>query len=75
MIRLCVVAASLLILATSPVLAAEFYVAQDPSTKKCKTVETKPDGTTMTMVGTSSYATKAEAKAAKKAAAECQKPK
>jgi pyrroline-5-carboxylate reductase len=54
--------------------AAEFYVAQNPTTKKCKVVKAMPDGQTKIMVGTSSYATKAEAKAAKKAAAECKKP-
>ena len=48
--------------------ATEFWVAQDPATKKCKVVEEKPDGTTKIMIGTTSYATKDEAKAAKKAA-------
>jgi hypothetical protein len=73
MIRLPVVAITLLIFATNAVLAAEFYVGQDPSTKKCKIVKTKPDGKTLAMVGTSSYGTRDEAKTARKSAAECQK--
>jgi len=40
-------------------------VAQDPATKKCKIVHEKPDGKTMIMIGTSSFATKDEAKAAR----------
>jgi hypothetical protein len=66
--------ATLLVAVAGPAFAAEFYVAQNPTTKKCKVVEAMPDGQTKIMVGTSSYATKAEAKAAKKAAAECKKP-
>lgn len=48
--------------------AAGFWVAQDPATKICKVVEEKPDGTKKVMIGTTSYPTKEEAKAAKKAA-------
>ena len=70
------VVAGLLMFVVSPALAAEFYLAQDPSTKKCKILDAKPDGTTMIMLGTSSYATREEAKAAKKTFAECpKKPK
>jgi S-adenosylmethionine:tRNA-ribosyltransferase-isomerase (queuine synthetase) len=68
-----VVVAAVLIAIATPALAAEFYIGLDPQTKKCKVVETKPDGQTMIMVGTTSYATKEEAKAAKKATAECKK--
>jgi septal ring-binding cell division protein DamX len=66
--------ATLLVFGVGSALAAEFYVAQDTAPKKCKIVKTKPDGKTMRMIGTSSYATKEEARAAIKAAAECQKP-
>lgn len=67
-------AASLLVFAVSPALA-EFYVAQDPVTKNCGIVETKPDGKTKIMIGTSSYATKDEAKAVRREATdECHKP-
>jgi hypothetical protein len=70
MSKFVVVAAALVIVAT-PVLAAEYYVAQDPTTKKCNIVKEKPDGKTLTMIGTTSYPTKDEAKTARKAAAEC----
>ena len=35
----------------TPVLAAEFWVSQDPTTKHCKIVETMPDGKTAVMIG------------------------
>jgi hypothetical protein len=53
---------------TTPALAAEFWVSQDPETKHCTIVETMPDGKTAVMVGATSYPTKADAKAARKAA-------
>ena len=68
-----VVVVAILTALTTPALAAEFYVAQNPTTQGCKIVETKPDGQTMVMIGTAPYATKEEAKAARKAAAECKK--
>jgi hypothetical protein len=68
-----VAAAALLSLIVTPALAAEYYVAQDPTTKKCKIVEERPDGQAMIMIGTTSYATKDEAKAARKASTECKK--
>jgi hypothetical protein len=55
----------------SPALAAEFYVAQSASDKKCTVVETKPDGKTAMMIGTGSYKSEQAAKAAMKALAEC----
>lgn len=67
-----VVAAVLIAIAT-PALAAEFYLVKDPTTQKCSVVPQKPDGKTLVMVGTETYATKEEGKAAKKDAAECQK--
>jgi hypothetical protein len=53
---------------SSPALAAEFWVSQDPTTKVCKIVEQMPDGKTKVMVGATSYPTKEEARAAKKVA-------
>jgi hypothetical protein len=50
---------------SSPVLAAEFWVSQDPTTKACKISEQMPDGKTKVMVGATSYPTKGEARAAK----------
>ena len=68
-------AASLMaFLASAAVAAEEFYVVQNPSTKSCKISNKKDDGTNI-MIGTSSYPTADEAKAAKKAAPECQEPK
>ena len=72
MSKYAVVAVGVFMIAT-PALAAEFYVALNPETKKCKIVEEKPDGKTMVMIGTGPYATKEEAKAARKAATECPK--
>jgi hypothetical protein len=57
----------------TPALAAEFYVAQDPATKKCKIVDEKPDGQTLIMIGTTSYSTVDDAKKARTAATECPK--
>jgi hypothetical protein len=65
--------AALLMIVATPALAVEYYVVQDPTTKKCSVVKEKPDGKTMVMVGTEAYATKEEAKAAKKANADCKK--
>jgi len=70
------IASMLVVSLSSACLAAEeYFVVQDLSTKKCETSKRKPDGETTIMIGTSSYKTQEEAKAAKKAAAECQKPK
>jgi hypothetical protein len=63
--------AALLMAITTPALGAEFYVGQNPQTNKCEVVTTKPDGQAMVMIGSASYATKDEAKSAKKAAREC----
>jgi hypothetical protein len=72
------VAVAILLAASSPALAAEFYVAKDATTQVCEITEKKPDGTKVVMVGTEAYPTKDEAKAAKKAAkraGECKKEK
>jgi hypothetical protein len=54
--------------------AQEFYVALSPK-EGCKIVNEKPDGTKAIMVGSAPYATREEAKTAKKAAPECAPPK
>lgn len=69
-----VVAAFLVALAT-PALAAEFFVVKDPATGKCAVATERPDGTKLVMIGTQAYPTEEEAKAAKKATAECKKKK
>jgi len=73
--RICLVVTTLLLVfVVSPAFAEEFCVVQNPSTKKCKISNKKSDGTLM-LIGTSCYPTADEAKAARKAAVECQKPK
>jgi hypothetical protein len=66
--RLLVTSVTAFFVITTPALAAEFWVSQDPATKHCKIVETMPDGKTLVMIGATSYPTKEEAKAARKAA-------
>ena len=51
-------------------LAAEFWVSQNPETKECKTSQKKPDGTKKVMIGATSYPTLDAAKAAKDVAVE-----
>lgn len=58
-------------LAASEHAATEHYVVMNTATKKCEVTSKKPDGTTMTQVGTMTYKTKKEAHDAMKAAAEC----
>jgi hypothetical protein len=65
--------AAVLIAIATPALAEEFFVGQNPESKTCKIVTEKPDGQTLIMIGTVSYATKEEARAARKASAECVK--
>lgn len=69
-LRVLVTSLAIIFGAATPVLAAEFWVSQDPQTKHCNIVETMPDGKTEVMIGATSYPTKDEAKAARKAAAE-----
>jgi hypothetical protein len=65
-------AAAILVTAVSPVLAAEFYVVQDTTTKKCTIVEKKPTVNTMVVVGGNKvYATRAEAEGAVKTITVC----
>jgi hypothetical protein len=71
-----VVTALLVAFASTACLAGgTFYLAQDPSKKAaCKVMKEKPDGVKMVMIGTATYATRAEAKTAKQAAPECNAP-
>jgi hypothetical protein len=73
--KICLLAASLMaFLITAAVAAEEFYVVQNPKTKSCKVSNKKDDGQNI-MIGTSSYPTAEEAKAAKNAAPECKEEK
>jgi hypothetical protein len=55
----------------TPALAGEYYVAQSASTHKCSIVAKKPDGKTLTMLGTDGFKTKSEAHNAMKGMTEC----
>lgn len=51
--------------------AAEFYVAQNNSTHKCSIVSKKPDGKTLTMLGSEGFKTRSAAESALKSMSEC----
>jgi hypothetical protein len=66
--RLLVTSLTIIVATTTPVLAAEFWVSQDPANKRCKIFENMP-GKDYVMIGATSYPTKKETKAAMKVAA------
>ncbi len=70
-IKLLVAAAGLVAFAT-PSLAAEFYIVQDSSTKRCSIVEQRPTATTTTVVGGKTYTTRTEAEGAMKTVKVCE---
>ncbi len=61
MYRKVLLAAALAVSFAAPAFAATYYVAQDASTHKCSVTTTKPDGTKVMQIGTSTYSTKAAA--------------
>lgn len=65
--------AALALATAAPSVAATYYVAQSSKTKHCLVTGRKPNGTTMTQVGTDTYTSKAEARAAMKSASDCSK--
>ena len=73
MTRALIIVALVLVSTTSAFSADTYYVAKDQTTNKCKIVKSKPKNEKLILIGTDSYATKDEAKAARKAAAECKK--
>jgi hypothetical protein len=70
-IKLLVAAAGLVAFAT-PSLAAEFYIVQDSTTKRCTIVEQKPTTQTTTVVGPMTYTTRTEAESAMKTVKVCE---
>jgi hypothetical protein len=70
-VRAHLIAATLVASLTTPALAGMFYVVQDTATKACRIAQIPPDGKIGRRVGVTAYMTKAEAKTAKKMAAEC----
>lgn len=65
--RHCLFAAFISAAFVSPALAAQYYVTQDAIKKNCWVADQEPDGKTTLMIGTP-HSSRAEAKAAKKAA-------
>lgn len=55
----------------TPAVAAEFYVVQDASTKRCSIVEQRPTATTTTVIGNGVYTTRTEAESALKTVQVC----
>jgi len=66
-----IIAITLCAVAT-PLTAAEFYVVQDTTTKRCSVVEQRPTAATSVMVGSGNvYTTQSEAENAKKSLDVC----
>ena len=55
----------------TPALAAEYYVAQNTSSHKCTIVSHKPDGKSLTMLGSDGFKTRSAAESALKGMSEC----
>jgi hypothetical protein len=55
----------------TPALAAEYYVAQNTSSHKCSIVSHKPDGKSLTMLGSDGFKTRSAAENAPKGMSEC----
>jgi hypothetical protein len=56
----------------TPALAAhQYFVAQNNSTHKCSIVSHKPDGKTLTMLGSEGFTSKSAAQNALKGMSEC----
>lgn len=59
------IAAAVAVAFATPALAAEFYVVQDSSTKRCQIVEQKPTSSTTVVVGDGKvYTSRTEAESA-----------
>jgi len=57
----------------TPSLAAEYYIVQDTTTKRCSIVEQRPTATTTTIVGPgTAYTTRTEAEGAMKTVKVCE---
>lgn len=71
--RTYILAASLLMVA-GPALAGEFWIGKNPKTGDCDIFDVKPDGIEFLIVG-DTYASRDEAKDARRKAPECEKNK
>jgi hypothetical protein len=70
-IKLLVAAAGLVAFAT-PSLAAEYFIVQDTTSKRCTIVEQRPTTQTTTIVGGTTYTTRTEAEGAMKTVKICE---
>jgi hypothetical protein len=70
-IKLLVAAAGLVAFAT-PSLAAEYFIVQDTTSKRCTIVEQRPTTQTTTIVGSTTYTTRTEAEGAMKTVKVCE---
>jgi hypothetical protein len=71
-LRLLIAAAGVAAFVT-PSLAAEFYIVQDTTTKRCTIVEQRPTSSTMTIVGPgTAFTTRTEAEAGMKTVKVCE---
>jgi hypothetical protein len=70
--RLKLAVAALALVIATPAFAAEYYIVQSASSKKCSVASKKPTSDKMTLVGDgTAYKSKKEARAAMKAADAC----
>ena len=69
--KLLVAAAGFVAIAT-PSLAADYYIVQDTTTKRCTIVEQRPTTQTTTIVGGKAYTTRSEAEGAMKTVKVCE---
>ena len=68
-----VIVAATLAAFVTPTLAAEFYIVQDTSTKRCRIVEQRPTTQTMVVVGDGKvYTTRDQAEGAMKTVKVCE---
>ena len=68
-----VIVAGALAAFVTPTLAAEFYIVQDTSTKRCRIVEQRPTTQTMVVVGDGKvYTTRDQAEGAMKTVKVCE---
>lgn len=63
--------ASAFAMSASAQVAAEYYVVQDTTTKRCTIVDKKPTTTTVVQVGPMAFKTRTEAEAGMKTIAVC----
>jgi hypothetical protein len=70
-LKLLIAAAGLAAFVT-PSLAAEFYIVQDTTTKRCSIVEQRPTTQTTVVVGPGAFTTRTEAEAGMKTVKVCE---